>query len=231
MLHLGVFDISEARHRGLQQRRRDPEALFAFLAEQRIPAGVNHLFSALTGKRETADLHLPMGRLELIEARNGMMPPSTNAFALAAGRASGMAPIGGSDAHTLAQVAHAYTVVPGARDKQEFLEGLRRGLTVPAGGAGSYARLTADVLRVAAGTYRDAARSAARDLASAARFAILLGGAPVLALVPLVTAALHVRELLFAAAQQRRFVASGSARLRPRRASGPIGPAPAGTLA
>jgi predicted metal-dependent phosphoesterase TrpH len=36
-LHLGVYDITEAQHEGLQARRRDLEALFAYAAEQRIP--------------------------------------------------------------------------------------------------------------------------------------------------------------------------------------------------
>lgn len=41
-LHLGGFDITEHQHLHIQARRRDPEALFAYLAEQRLPACVNH---------------------------------------------------------------------------------------------------------------------------------------------------------------------------------------------
>ena len=44
------------------------EAFLAFLAEQRLPVSVNHLFSALTGTRELADLRRPLARLPLIEA-------------------------------------------------------------------------------------------------------------------------------------------------------------------
>src|SRR5262245_46338533 len=47
-LHLGVFDLNEAQHEQISRRRRDPEALFAYLAEQRLAACVNHLFSPLT---------------------------------------------------------------------------------------------------------------------------------------------------------------------------------------
>ena len=41
-----------------------------------------------------------------------MMPAATNEFARLAGRAEGLAPVGGSDAHTLEGVAHAFTTVP-----------------------------------------------------------------------------------------------------------------------
>ncbi len=124
-LHVNVFDIDEAQHAAIQARRDDPEAFFAWLAESRIPASVNHLFSALTGERELPDLRLPLGRLPLIEGLNNAMPMGHNAAAQRVGREAGMAPIGGSDAHSLAHVARAFTIVPGARTKQEFLQGLR----------------------------------------------------------------------------------------------------------
>ena len=71
-----------------------------------------------------------------------MMSAGSNERARAAGRHAQLAPCGGSDAHTLATVARAYTCVL-ARDRTEFLEGLRAGLTIPAGRSGSYVRLTA----------------------------------------------------------------------------------------
>jgi len=48
-LHLGVYDLTEAQHQRIARLRFDPEGLFAFLAEERIPACLNHPFSALTG--------------------------------------------------------------------------------------------------------------------------------------------------------------------------------------
>jgi predicted metal-dependent phosphoesterase TrpH len=61
-LHVNVFGLGERQHEALQRRRRDFEAFVAFLAEERLPASVNHLFSALTGARELADLRRPLGR-------------------------------------------------------------------------------------------------------------------------------------------------------------------------
>jgi hypothetical protein len=230
-LHVGVFGISEAQHEVIAGRRADAEALFAYLAEERIPAAVNHPFSALTGRRDAADLHRALASLELVEARNGMMSAAVNAGAARAGKATGRAAVGGSDAHTLSSVARAYTVVPDACDRDEFLDGLRRGLTVPAGDSGGYARLTADLARIAALAYGDAARSCLEEATAAARLAALLVLLPVLPLLPLASAAVFLHEQLFARRHERAFVASRRRAARRPEPSGPFGPAAATTLA
>jgi predicted metal-dependent phosphoesterase TrpH len=198
-LHLGVYDITETQHQRIARQRFDPETLFAYLAEQRIPACLNHPFSALTGRRELADLLLPLGRLPLVEALNGAMPQGHNEKARLLARASGMGAVGGSDSHTLAHVARAFTTVARARNKEEFLSGLRRGLTVPCGRSGTYARLTAEVARIFAAGYADAAGSVPQPTSQPFRLLSLLTLAPFLPLIPLVTAAVYVRELRFGA--------------------------------
>ena len=213
-LHVNVFDIDEAQHVAIQGRRDDPEAFFARIAERRIPASVNHLFSALTGERALADLHLPLGRLPLIEGLSNAMPTGHNAAAQRVGREAGMAPIGGSDAHSLAHVARAFTIVPGARTKREFLQGLRSGLTIPAGGSGSYARLTKEVSCVFAAGYADAGRALARGEGSLRRCAALGLLVPLLPLLPLVTLGIWAHEVAFAAAHYRAFRRSLDARTR-----------------
>lgn len=217
-LHVNVFDVDECQHAAIQRRAADPEVLFAYLAEQRIPASVNHLFSALTGEREVADLLLPLGRLPLAEALNGAMPRVHNERAELVGRAAGMAAIGGSDAHSLSHVARAYTVVPGARSKREFLDGLRRGLSIPAGCSGSYARLTAEVARIFAAGYAETAAQMARRSAPGLRVAASALLLPFLPLIPLFTFAIHVHEVVFAS---RLFRALGSAPLLPPAHGGP----------
>lgn len=213
-LHVNVFDIDETQHTEVQARREDPEAFFAWLAENRIPASVNHLFSALTGERALSDLHLPLGRLPLIEGLSNAMPQGHNAAAQRVGREAGMARIGGSDAHSLAHVARAFTIVPGARSKEEFLQGLREGLTVPAGRSASYARLTREVSCVFAAGCADAARALVRGEGSLGRYAALGLLVPILPLLPLVTLAIYAREVAFAAAHYRAFRRSLDARTR-----------------
>lgn len=229
-LHLGVFDIDERQHETIAARRHDAEALFAYLAEERIPACVNHPFSALTGRRETEDLQRAFVNLSLVEARNGMMSEGVNARAARAARRARLGLVAGSDAHTLPSVARAFTVVSDARSKEEFLEGLRRGCTLPAGRSGSYARLTADVARIAASAYRDNARLARAGGEAAWRFAGMAAAAPLLPLLPLVTACIFVHEQLFARRHDRLF-RDATRRRRPERRVGPFGPAAAPTLA
>jgi len=193
---VNVFDLTEREHERIQALRRDPEALFAYLAEERLPASVNHLFSALTGDRALAEFRLPLGRVPLIETLNGSMPEGHNEYARRLGRAAGMAPVGGSDSHTLAGVGRAFTTVPGARTREEFLEGLRHGLTVPSGRSGSYARLTGEVVRIFAAAYRDAAREAWGP-AGARRLLAAVALGPFLPLLPLVTVGIHLHEVRF----------------------------------
>lgn len=205
-LHVGVFDITEAQHEQIARRRRDAESLFAYLAEQRIPASLNHPFSPLTGRRAVDDLHLGFAGTMMIEARNGMLPAATNDCARRAASLLGRATMGGSDAHTLASVARAYTIVRGARDKGEYLDGLRRAATIPAGHSGSYARLTADIFRIVAGSVVDALHP--RSLVLTLRSAALLAALPLGALVPLATLVQTVKERVWAQQMLTRYRAS-----------------------
>jgi predicted metal-dependent phosphoesterase TrpH len=204
-LHVGVFDLDERQHGEIARRRFDPESLFAYLAEQRLPACLNHPFSALTGRRELSDLHRGLGGLALLESRNGMLPRVTNDCARSAGALRGRGLTGGSDAHTLATVARAFTIVPGARTREEYLSALRRAATIPAGRAGSYARLTTDVLRIMAGATRDALCTAPLDAGDALRRAVLLLALPLAAVVPLATLVQSLKERFWGAALFARY--------------------------
>ncbi len=198
-LHLGVYGVDERRHEALQARRCDPEALLAYLAEERLPACLNHPFSPLTGGRASEDLDLALRGVRLVEGLNGMLPARTNGYAARAASDSGHAQVGGSDAHALASVARAWTEVPGARDAGEFLDGLRQGCCVPRGSSGTYARLTRDLLTIAIAATGDALTEAGRGALQAARCGALLALAPGLLFLPLVAARLRVREHVLAA--------------------------------
>src|SRR5690349_16482586 len=58
-------------------------------------------------------------------------PANRHAAAFAA--RTGKTVVAGSDTHTLASLGRTYTSVPGARDRREFLKGLKRGRSVVAG--------------------------------------------------------------------------------------------------
>lgn len=218
-LHLGVWGLHERQHARLQALRSDAEALFAYLAEERLPACVNHPFAALTGPRDADDLHFALQRVRLVEARNSMLPAHTNTYARRAAEEGGLATVGGSDAHALGSVARAWTEIEGARSVADFLEGLRRGWSLPRGSSGSYARLTRDVLAVCAGAYVENAQLALRSRERALALCVLVAALPIVALAPLVTAVIYGQECAFAHRVWRAFHASR----RPSR-GGPVMP-------
>jgi hypothetical protein len=157
----------------------------------------------LTGERQPADVRLAAGNLPLVETLNGAMPEAHNARAHRVSRAVGVAAVGGSDAHSLAHVGRAFTTVAGARSREEFLDGLRRGWTVPAGRSGSYARLTSEVVRVFAAGYRETLSGLLGGSLPAPRLAASALLLPLLPLIPLVTLAIYAHELRFGARQFR----------------------------
>ena len=198
-LHLGVYDLSENQHEGVAARRNDADRLFAYLAEKRLPVALNHPFSALTGPRETSDLELAFEHVTHVEGLNGMLPTVTNRCGADAGTWHGLPLVGGSDSHTLRSVARAHTVVPGARTRAEFLAGLRQGFCIPAGRSGGYVRLTADLAVIAARAGATVVARAASGWKQAGQAVALACAAPLLSLLPVMSAIVTMHDRRFAA--------------------------------
>jgi len=147
-VHIGVYDFHERQHAQLQQRRNDLVALLMYLTERRLFFSVNHVFSSVTGRRESEDFDWFESYFPAIETLNSHMLESANTDAAALARRWGKAAIGGSDAHALASVGTAYTEVEGARDKEEFFAALRNGQGRVMGESGSFSKLTRDVFSI-----------------------------------------------------------------------------------
>ncbi|MDP9113500.1 MAG: PHP domain-containing protein [Acidobacteriota bacterium] len=183
-LHVGVYGIHERDHIELQARRGDLPALFAYLGERELLFAINHAFSALTGARAEADFEEFAERFPAVEILNGQI------LAVANGHAEGFAArhrkigVAGSDSHTLAALGRTYTEVHGARDREEFLSGLKQGRTAAMGETGNYGKLLRAVLEISCGMMGE--RKWTRWMA------------PLLAGVPLVVAAIVLQELAFA---------------------------------
>ena len=126
-IHVNVFDVAERQHVELQRRRRDLPALLAYLGEQQLLFALNHVFSSLTGAREAEDFDWLDNCFPALETRNGHLLPGNNGCATLLAQRAGRIQLAGSDAHTLASIGSTYTEVPGARNKEEFLAGLRCG--------------------------------------------------------------------------------------------------------
>jgi len=183
-VHIGVYDLSERQHCDISRRRNDLTRLLAYLSEQRLFFAVNHVFSGLTGRREADDFDWFADYFPAVEARNGQMLPRANQHAAVFARRQSKAQVGGSDAHVLASVGTTYTEVPGVRDKDEFLAGLRAGYGRLNGESGSYWKLTRDILLLC------------REMMREDRWTILL--APLVALVPAGVAIEYLHDLGFA---------------------------------
>jgi len=147
-LHVGVYDITERDHIQLQRRRHDFESLFAWLIDHNLFFSANHVFSRLTGRRDAADFDLFETAFPALETHNGHMLAVANANAARLADRAARAEIGGSDAHAMASVGCAWTTVPGARNRREYLDGLRHGLGRVRGETGSFYKLTRDVLAI-----------------------------------------------------------------------------------
>jgi predicted metal-dependent phosphoesterase TrpH len=182
-LHVGVYDLSERQHVEIQQRRNDLPRLVAYLNEEQLFYSVNHAFSALTGRRSWEDFHWVDGAFPAVEVRNGHVLERCNRLAERMAEHSGRAMLGGSDAHTLHSLGSACTRVAGARNKAEFLDGLRRGHGEALGGSGNFWRLTRDVWQIGDALMKE--KPMARLLA------------PLVLAVPVVTVLNYIVEDLF----------------------------------
>lgn len=213
-VHIGVYDLNERQHAQLQQRRNDLVSLLMYLTERRLFFSINHVFSSLTGPREREDFAWFEEYFPAIEIRNGHMLPRANAHAENLARQWDKIGIGGSDSHALPSVGTTYTEVPGARDKEEFFDGLRRGMGRVGGESGCFAKLTRDVLLISA------------ELMRAKAWTTLLS--PLALLIPAITYMNYRDERAFArrwAAQVLGQPAGRQRRSRPRWISLPQSPA------
>jgi predicted metal-dependent phosphoesterase TrpH len=147
-VHVGVYDIAERQHVEIQRRRNDLPRLVAYLEEQRVFFCVNHIFSALTGRRVAGDFDWFEACFPAVEVLNGHLLARNNHLAARLASHARRLPVGGSDAHSLSSAGSVWTEVREARNKAEFLEGLREGRARVHGGSGSYWKLTRDVLTI-----------------------------------------------------------------------------------
>lgn len=147
--HMGVYGINARQHDELQERRDDLPRLLAYLGEQDLVFGINHMFSSLTGRRSRSDFDWFERHFPVWETRNGAMELCANQHSADLAATFRKPVTAGSDSHTLRTLAHTYTEVPGARTAQEFLAGLRSGKGRAAGVSGNWWRVTADVLTIA----------------------------------------------------------------------------------
>jgi len=164
--------------------------LLSYFREQDLLFGVNHAFSALTGRRAAADFEFFESEFPAFETLNGAIPARSNRTAARMAARFGKIVTAGSDSHTMGPLARSWTEVPGARNVREFLGGLRAGHAIVGGADGTAWRLTRTVLETGGYFVRELGWPA-----------LLF---PVFALVPFSTAGAHLWDIAFASVWGRR---------------------------
>jgi predicted metal-dependent phosphoesterase TrpH len=184
VVHVGVYDLSERQHMEIQRRRDDFICLLAYLTERRLLFSVNHIFSSLTGRRDLDDFNWIEAYVPALETHSGQMLPFHNRQASELASRLGKVCLGGSDSHVIPSLGAAYTEVPEARNKEEFLAGLLAHKAFTRGTSGGYFRITRDVLCITAKLFQERP------------WTLLLS--PLAVLVPAATLATFLDEALFA---------------------------------
>ena len=182
-IHLGVYGMTERDHTKIQRRRNDFMGLLMYLTERELFFSVNHVFSGLNGRRDPDDFTQLGSHMPAFETRNGQMWTGANVSAEHFAKRLSKIGVAGSDSHTLAGAGLTYTEVTQAHSVQEFLAGLRAGHGTIHGAHGSYAKLTADIYRLAKALLREKPW--------------MLALSPLALLVPAFTAGHWVNEMRF----------------------------------
>lgn len=155
VIHVGVYDLNERQHLEVQRRRNDVPSLAAYLNEQQLFYSLKHPFSSLTGRRVRRDLYLFETLFPAFEVLNGHLPAGGNNLASWAAERMGKTAVAGSDAHSAGAVGRTYTEVPGARNKQEFVQGLWQGRARAGGNSGGFARVLTELTSVACSLFQE----------------------------------------------------------------------------
>jgi predicted metal-dependent phosphoesterase TrpH len=156
-VHLGVYGITEALHRDVQPLRDNVFEAAAFLRTAGVFFSLNHLFHFYRRQTHIESYLRLLREVPALETRNGAMSAAHNRLVeqiatewpAPSGVRFPLASVAGSDAHTLRRVGRTWTEAPG-RNREEFLESLKRGLGRPGGRHGGAPATCGDVYGVIA---------------------------------------------------------------------------------
>ena len=192
-VHLCVLDINEVQYHQIERLRANVRELLPYLKREEIFTTLNHVASAINGRITADHIATLVPWIDAIEVRNGSRLPAQNRTAAALAAATRKVPIGASDSHARHSIGRTFVDVPHARTREEFMAGLRAGRVVVHGRDGSYMRLAADIVQIAASFYGERFQMLARSPGKWRNHAVAVGavvGLPLLAL-PFLAAFAH----------------------------------------
>jgi predicted metal-dependent phosphoesterase TrpH len=192
-VHLNVLDITEGQFLEIDRRRHDVAALLPYLEEAGIFTVLNHVASRVNGRVTAAHVAAIVPWIDAIEVRNGSRLAVQNRTAEALAGATGLAAVGGSDAHTMRGIGQTWVDAPAATCRASFMREMRAGRVRAGGRHGHYFTMASDILRFAANFSREQAAGLRHRPLAWRQYALAIGalaGLP-LVLVPLAMAVGH----------------------------------------
>lgn len=186
-VHINVFDITPAQHEEIQRLRFDVRQLMPYLNQQGIYSSLNHVASGINGPLTATHLAAVLPWVDGLEVINGTRQPSQNRTAFCLATAAGKHTLGGGDSHTGRGIGLTWTEVPGARTREEFMQGLRAGRGIAGGAHGGIRTMTSDLWRFAGNFMAEALATTATRPTDWRGYAQSFGGVFALPVLPLLT--------------------------------------------
>lgn len=194
-VHLNVLGLDETRFAEVDRLRGDIRELLPYLQQEQLFSSLNHVGSRVAGPLTAPHVAALLPWLDALEVINGSRKPVQNRTAHCLAEASGKLAMAGSDAHHRRGVGQTWTEVPGARTREEFMQGLRAGRGVVGGRHGSYFTMAEDILRFSGSFYRERVATVAQRPLHWRSHATMWGAVLGLPLVPVALAGAYVHFL------------------------------------
>lgn len=194
-VHLNVLDLTPSQHREIQLVRGDVRQLMPYLDQEGIYTSLNHVASGINGPLTAAHLAAVLPWVDGLEVINGTRLPLQNRTAMCLAAATGKHTLGGGDSHTGRGIGLTWTEVPGARSREEFMQGLRAGRGIAGGAHGGARTMMSDMWRFAGNFVTEAVTTTARQPGDWRGYAFTFGGILGLPIVPVLMAAPFVHFL------------------------------------
>jgi predicted metal-dependent phosphoesterase TrpH len=194
-VHLNVLGITPAQHAEIDRLRVDVRQLMPYLNQQAIYTSLNHVASGINGPLTAAHLAAVLPWVDGLEVINGTRLPLQNRTAMCLAAATGRHTLGGGDSHTGRGIGLTWTEVPQARNRDEFMQGLRAGRGIAGGAHGGPQTMMSDFLRFTGNFLSEAVLTTASAPADWRGYARTFGGVFALPLVPLLMAAPFIHFL------------------------------------
>lgn len=192
---LSLLDHTTTQHDEIQRLRHDVRQLMPYLHEQSIYTSLNHVASGINGPLTAAHLAAVLPWVQGLEVINGTRQPSQNRTAMCLAAATGKHTLGGGDSHTGRGIALTWTEVPGARSREEFMNGLRAGRGIAGGAHGGIRTMMSDMWRFTGNFLAEAVTTTATTPADWRGYACTFGGVLGLPMVPVLMAGPFVHFL------------------------------------